>query len=122
VYFPDEPEHTFFNFDRVLGLVLFGAGLLLLLIITLAGGGVAAGLISALFLIPGITRFALPDFMTGPRFAGLISLLMGMFLIVLINVSNRHIGDTDLAMVPFLFAYLGGVVFSALGVIGLLRG
>jgi hypothetical protein len=122
VYFPEEPDRTFFTFDRVLGLVLFGAGLLLLVIIIAAGAGAVAGLLSALLLIPGATRFALPDFLTGTRFAGLISLLIGVYLVVLINASNRHIGDTELAMVPFMFAYLGGVVFSTLGVIGLLKG
>jgi hypothetical protein len=122
VYLGEEPEPGFFTFDRVLGLVLFGAGVLLLVILTLAGSALAAGLISSLFLIPGVCRFLLPDFLTGTRFAGLISLLFGVSLVVLINASNRNVWDTELGMVPFMFVYIGAVIFSILGMIGLLKG
>jgi hypothetical protein len=116
------PEPPFFNFDRVLGLVLMGAGLLLVLILSLAGSVFAALMFGGLFLILGGARFVLPDFMTGTRFAGLIALQIGLFFVIMINASNRKIDETELGMVPFMFCYVAAVVFSALGLAGLLKG
>jgi hypothetical protein len=120
------PEETapFLTFDHVVGIILMGAGLLLLVVISVprGGNGLVAVLVGGFCLVVGAGRFWVPEFMTRGRVGGLLGLALGLCLGVLVNLGDRRGFDSELAFLPALMGYAGAFVLSTVGIFGLIKG
>jgi hypothetical protein len=124
IYLPQEPKPELVTLDRILGTILMGSGFFFLLTISIIPGGniLVAVLLGGFFLVAGLGRFFMPDFMNAMRTAGLGCLVLGCLLAAAVNAAEKKGAGQEMGEIPFLFAYIGAVLFSAMGAFGLFKG